>query len=253
MSGSKLLDASNNRDKPDGTASRGATDHPLGMTVHNLPLPGSGFDSQARQSGGRWKMLAVLLVCAAPVIASYFMYYVVRPEGRRNFGELIEPQKPLPNLSTQSLTGAVVKLRSLKDQWLLVSVSGGACDEACERHLYLQRQLLEGMGKEKDRVDWIWLIQDDGVVPAKIGPGLKEATVLRLTSSEIASWLSPAKGGKLSDHLYWVDPMGNWMMRFPADLDLSNAGKAKKDMERLLRASSSWDQAGRDPARLSTQ
>jgi hypothetical protein len=41
-------------------------------------------------------MLAVLLVCAAPVIASYFTYYVVRPEGRRNYGELIDPQRPLP-------------------------------------------------------------------------------------------------------------------------------------------------------------
>jgi hypothetical protein len=47
--------------------------------------------------------------------------------------------------------------------------------------------------------------------------------------------------------------MGNLMMRFPADLDLSSAGKAKKDMERLLRASSSWDQAGRDPARVPAQ
>ena len=41
-------------------------------------------------------MLLVLLVCAAPVIASYFTYYVVRPEGRRNYGELIEPQRPFP-------------------------------------------------------------------------------------------------------------------------------------------------------------
>ena len=35
------------------------------------------------------------------------------------------------------------------------------------------------------------------------------------------------------------------MMRFPADLNQANAGKAKRDLERLLRASSSWDEAGR--------
>jgi hypothetical protein len=34
-------------------------------------------------------------------------------------------------------------------------------------------------------------------------------------------------------------------MRFPADLDTASAAKAKRDLERLLRASSSWDQAGR--------
>jgi hypothetical protein len=39
--------------------------------------------------------------------------------------------------------------------------------------------------------------------------------------------------------------MGNWMMRFPAQLDLAGAAKAKRDLERLLRASASWDNAGR--------
>ncbi len=62
-------------------------DEPLGLTVHSLPSPGAAADVDAhRTRAGRWKMLAVLAVCAAPVIASYFTYYVVRPEGRRNFG-----------------------------------------------------------------------------------------------------------------------------------------------------------------------
>ena len=250
MSGSKLLDASKNPNKLDGGALAGADDHPLGLTVHNVPLAGASADGLVRQTGGRWKMLLVFFVCAAPVLASYFMYYVVRPEGRRNFGELIEPQKPLPDQLAQSLNGVPVNLKTLKDQWLLVSVSGGDCDDACARHLYLQRQLLEGMGKEKDRVDWVWLIQDDVKVPEKILPGLKDATVLRLPSNAVASWLVPAPGQQLSDHLYLIDPMGNWMMRFPANLDLANAAKAKKDMERLLRASDSWDKAGRDPAHM---
>jgi hypothetical protein len=37
--------------------------------------------------------------------------------------------------------------------------------------------------------------------------------------------------------------VGNWMMRFPADVD---AAKAKRDLERLLRAAGSWDRAGRE-------
>jgi len=38
---------------------------------------------------------------------------------------------------------------------------------------------------------------------------------------------------------------GNWMMRFPAHMNVEAAAKAKRDLERLLRASSSWDQPGR--------
>jgi hypothetical protein len=40
-------------------------------------------------------------------------------------------------------------------------VAGGACDATCEKHLYLQRQLRESLGKDKDRLDWVWLVPDD--------------------------------------------------------------------------------------------
>ena len=53
---------------------------PLSFTVHAMPTPDL---SARRTASGRLKMLMVLGVCAAPVIASYFTYYVVRPEGRR--------------------------------------------------------------------------------------------------------------------------------------------------------------------------
>jgi hypothetical protein len=35
------------------------------------------------------------------------------------------------------------------------------------------------------------------------------------------------------------------MMRFPAKLNTEGALKAKRDIERLLRASAGWDEAGR--------
>jgi hypothetical protein len=216
------------------------------MTVHSMPTPQEAVAGAGRRTVlGRWKMLAVLLTCAAPVIASYFTYYVIRPEGRRNFGELIDPQRPLPDQAVQALDGAPGNLRTLKGQWLLLSVGGGACDALCEKYLYLQRQLRETQGKEKDRVDWIWLVTDDAPVPERLLPALKGATVLRLPESQLAQWLAPAQGHQLAEHLYLVDPLGNWMMRFPASLDLAGAANAKRDLERLLRASSSWDQAGR--------
>lgn len=190
-------------------------------------------------------MLAVLAVCAAPVVASYFTYYVVRPEGRRNFGELIDPQRPLPAFTATALDGKPVPLASLRGQWLLVSVASAGCDTACEKHLYLQRQLREGLNKDKDRLDWVWLVPDALPVRAALAPALRQATVLRMDAAQLGQWLAPAAGHQLSEHLYVIDPMGNWMMRFPAGLDQSGAPKAKRDLERLMRASASWDLAGR--------
>lgn len=236
MSGFKLSDAA----RPD------EGDQPLGLTVHSLPSPGEAVADDGRRTvRGRWKMLLVMLVCAAPVVASYFTYYVVRPDTRRSYGELIEPQRPIPPMQVQPLDGPPVALQSLRGQWLLVAVAGGACDALCEHQLYLQRQLREGLGRDKDRVDRVWLIDDAAPVPAALLPAVKGATVLRVPAEELARWLAPAAGRRLGEHFYIVDPQGNWMMRFPPLGNAADAARAKRDVERLLRASASWDQPGR--------
>src|SRR5687768_14955067 len=99
MSGSKLSDATFSRRDASG-------DQPLGLTVHTLPTPQEVIDGDPRRTvSGRWKMIAVLLVCAAPVIASYLTYYVIRPEGRNVFGELIQPARPVPDQVAMGLDG----------------------------------------------------------------------------------------------------------------------------------------------------
>lgn len=222
-------------------------DEMLGLTVHSLPSPEQGLAQHQRR--GRWKMLAVLAVCAAPVVASYFTYYVIRPAQQRSFGELMAQQAALPDVQAQTLDGKDVALSTLRGQWLLVSAGSGRCTRHCESNLYLQRQLRESLGKDKERLDWVWLINDQQPVDARLLPALAQATVLRVPAAAVDQWLKPAAGHTLDEHLYVVDPQGHWMMRFPADLDKAGAGKARRDLERLLRASSSWDEAGRSAAK----
>ncbi len=245
MSGFKLSDpfATNNTLLPKAPDWE---DAPLGMTVHTLPMASELAQADERRTRiGRLKMLGVLLVCEAPVIASYFTYYVVRPEGRRNHGELIEPQRPLPALQVQQLDGSKISLQSLKGQWLLISVADAQCDQACQKHLYFQRQLREALGPEKSRIDWVWLATGDAPLPDTLKSALGQATVLRVDEKTLSAWLEPAAGKNISEHLYVVDPLGNWMLRFQPGIDMVSASKAKKDLERLLRASAFWDTPGR--------
>lgn len=220
-------------------------DQPLSFTVHAMPVPNASAPVGPNTVAGRWKMFVVLLVCVAPILASYFTYYVIRPDGRRNFGDLIDPQRPLPAISGRTLDGQAVQLPSLRGQWLLMTVSGGACDARCEKNLYFQRQMREALGKEMGRVDRVWLITDDAAVAPGLLPALKGATVLRVPAAALAQWLQAEQGRELQNHLYVVDPIGNWMMRFPANLDVASAAKAKRDLDRLLRAAGSWDTEGR--------
>lgn len=213
------------------------------LAVHSLPQPAQALKQRTRM--GRFKMLAVWAVCAAPVLASYFTYYVIRPQGRTNYGELITPPQALPSASALPLTdlqGRLVLPAALKGQWLLLTLADAACNAACEQHLYLQRQLRETLGKDKDKVDRVWLVTDQQAVRPELLPALQGAWVLRASPADVARWLQPQAGQALNAHLYLVDPRGDWMMRFPVQGDPS---RIKKDLARLIKANESWDEPGR--------
>jgi hypothetical protein len=238
-----------NSSAPASGAALDAIASPLGMTVHAMPAPSlaDGTGEAARRTGrGRRKMLLVLLICAAPVLASYLTYFVIRPTARTNYSALIEPLVPVPaDLPLTDLAARPASAASLRGQWLLLVVSGGACDADCERRLWLQRQLRETLGREKDRVDKVWLIADDAAPRPAVLDAIRtntEITVLRVPAAALAGWLRPAAGHALADHLYVVDPLGNWMMRAPANAEPS---RLKRDVEKLLRASAGWDKPGR--------
>ena len=218
---------------------------PVGLTVHQLP-PLTSEALKRRTLSGRVKMLLVLLACAAPVIASYFTYYVIRPDGRTNYGTLLQPGAPIPPaLNLRTMQGAPVAPESLKGQWLLVVVDEGACDADCEKRLFMQRQLREMLGRESDRLDKVWLVTGSTVPRPELIAALAQGvlpTVLRVAEDDLKAWLQPEPGQALRSHLYVVDPMGAWMMRMPADPE---PNRVKRDLDRLLRASSSWDRAGR--------
>lgn len=217
----------------------------LALTVHSMPRPDLAADRKRTQVG-RIKMLLVLLVCASPVIASYFTYFVIRPEGRTNYSTLIQPSRTMPEaLQLRTLEGQPVTAQSLRGQWLLLAVGPSQCDEACDKRLFMQRQLREMLGRDRDRLDRVWLITDEqGLTPAlrtsaEAPPAL---TMLRANAQAVRQWLQPDAGRAVEDHLYIVDPMGEWMMRVPAEPE---PGRVKRDLSKLLRASSFWDNAGR--------
>ena len=148
-------------------------------------------------------------------------------------------------LPLTALDGRAVAASTLRGQWLLVAVGSGACSEACERRLYALRQLREMVGRERERIDKVWFVTDDVPLKAELRAALAEAPAtmaLRVPHAALAGWLAPAGGESLDAHLYLVDPMGRWMMRAPANLD---PVKFKRDIDRVLRASASWDTPGR--------
>ena len=232
----------------DPASSSSLSDTPLVLSVHELPhlsqdTPMSGPHPTARRSN--WVLWLMFALCASPVIASYVTYYFIRPQAQNVHGELISPSVAIPSVQAQDEFSKPYPLNSLKGQWLLMSVAPIACESGCQQHLYLQRQLISSLGAESDRVDWVWLAHGSGDLPPQVRPGLKEARVVRMDVKAIEDWLKPGEGHALEDYFYLVDPQGEWMERFLIGKDATQLGNIKKDLERLLKASASWDRAGR--------
>lgn len=182
----------------------------------------------------RLMLLLVLAVCLAPVVASYLLYYVFPPAGRSNYGDLIEPQRPVPPLRLGTLDGEPYTLDSLKGQWVLLHADQAACGSGCAEKLFMIRQLRTMTGKDRTRIERVWLVTDEAAVDPRIPPAYEGTVMLRGDREQLVRWLPVPDGARIEDFFYVVDPLGNLMMRYPRDAD---PAKVRKDLGKLLKAS----------------
>lgn len=173
----------------------------------------------------------IAAVCIAPFAASFAAYYFYQPEGRINYGELLE-EKRLPAASLRLMDGSAFSFTQLEGKWLFVIVDEVVCDEYCEKKLWQIRQVRKTQGKYPERIERVWLVTGKG----------KPAERLRVEYE--GTWMVDAAGSALieafpyegarADHIYLVDPLGNLVLRYPRNADPS---RIKKDLTRLLRVS----------------
>ena len=165
------------------------------------------------------KLAAVFAVCAAPFVLGWLAYENRWFSGRAgNYGELIAPRP---------IDGA---LGALRGKWVLVTADPAACAAECERKLYVVRQVRKAQGKDAERIERLWLITHSAKLRAELVAALEGARL----ATPGAPLLQSLPGAPL-EHIYLVDPLGNLMMRFPAEPD---PAKMIKDLQRLLKYSS---------------
>ena len=207
------------------------------MEPNKLAEP--AIDPKSARKRGRWMLWLVLLVCASPMIASYFTYYVIKPEKRNNYGTLIDQRAhPIPTLATTTLDGRPQALEQFKGKWVMLMVGPGACTEACQKQLFAMRQLRLMQGKEADRIERVWLITDQAPLDTIVIREYDGTHMLRADAATVSGWLPVDAGTTPADHLYLIDPLGHLMMRFPKDPQFQEVRKVYKDINKLLKASS---------------
>jgi hypothetical protein len=212
-----------------------------------LLIPASQMDSSAinaQTRRGRVQMLFLLLACAAPVIASYFAYYVLKPEGgKTNFGTLVQP--------VQDVNPAWFDI-PFNGKWtLLVARPADECtikNESCLEALFLMRQLRIAVGRESSRVQLVWVSTDGKPVDPEVLLAYDQKTagfqILSLPAdpklrSEFDAWLNRDGAGQ---KIQLIDPSPAKMMVFPVTNSPKEFGSIKKDLEKLLRLNRKGEQ-----------
>lgn len=180
---------------------------------------------------GRKTLLLIVAVCILPVAASYLTFYVIKPAGRVNYGELL-PTKPLSELSFGSTRGDIASLLQFKGKWVMLQIDRSGCDPRCRTKLYYMRQVRTAQGKDRGRIERVWLLTDNGMPNEDLLKEYDGTHVLRSTSADALA-VFPA-GGDVTAHIYVIDPLGNLMMRYPEDPD---PRRMIKDFGRLLKVS----------------
>ncbi|MGE0068639.1 MAG: hypothetical protein AB7S67_00250 [Thiomonas sp.] len=194
----------------------------------SLPPPAQPPVRKPRSMMTLWVLLAM---SAAPIVAAFFLFYVVHPQGKPPYGSLVEPQRPIPfDLGLKTLDGKPYDLKRLEGYWLMVMAAPAACDKQCQQSLFYLRQIRIAQGDNRDQIVRVWLVTDD----APINPGVLEPAegtlILRGQPKRLEGWL-PHQGGGLQGPTWLVDPFGHLMMQFPAHPDPT---KMRRVIARLL-------------------
>lgn len=184
------------------------------------------------QRSAKFTLAAIILVCTLPVVASYTTYYFWQPDDTMNYGELLEPVA-LPEVNAPELTQrgeGGEHPYALRGHWTMIYTSGPQCAADCEQALYAMRQSWLAQGEDMRRLERLWLVKGDTVPSAD---GLKAQRGLNVAQAP-EEWLQALPGAQTEGHIYLVDPLGNAMLRFPADPDVK---RMIKDLQRLLKYS----------------
>jgi cytochrome oxidase Cu insertion factor (SCO1/SenC/PrrC family) len=178
----------------------------------------------------RSKFLFLIGVFMVPVVAAYLAYFGWRPAGHTNYGDLLKVT-PLQQTAGRALDSSPFDLEALRGKWMMVHVGAAGCDAACAQQLYLMRQIRIAQGKEQSRIERLWVLTGAGTPAAAL---LQAHPGLHVWRPSDAAFAAQFPAAHAAGHIYLVDPLGNLMLRFPAQPD---AKRMMKDLKLLLKAS----------------
>lgn len=186
---------------------------------------------EINKTKSRITFLIIILLLGSPVFLATGYYLMGFNPGSMNYGDLLEVKK-LEGDGVNQIDNTIFRMKDLHGKWTMVTIDSGECNEACRLKLFYMRQGRIIQHTEKDRVERLWLIDDNKTVPDELLEEYKGTLFINAKDSELIKAIDTEDVHR--NHIYLVDFMGNLMMRFPEDLDPK---KMSEDIKRLLHVS----------------
>ncbi len=183
-------------------------------------------------------LIGLALLFFAPLGLAFYLYYgpgTWHPGGHVNAGELITPARPLPALALPLLGEGTTDPNFLKGKWTLLYVGKGECTESCRRELYDTRQIRIALDRDMDRVQRV-LVAEGGCCDARfLHDEHPDLIAIRATPATAPLLALLPQDGSAAPRVYLIDPLGNLMMFYGAEVKPKGM---LEDLKRLLRLSS---------------
>lgn len=191
---------------------------------------------------GRWVLLALAALFLSGLVASFVIIQSGwRPGSTRNYGALVQPARPIHDVTLLDLDGTPTPFSALKGKWTLLYFGAAECLKPCTDDLYKMRQVTLAQGDEAHRLQRVFVVTDSTAIDLlrytlADYPGTRVLRGTAETVRDLAAQFHVPAGGALDGlhRVYVVDPLGNFMMSYPADADPRGMNK---DLRLLLRAS----------------
>ena len=205
------------------------------------------LESARRQRGflsSRQALVLLGLLFMTPAFVAWVMHNSSekgwRPDGTTNRGVLVHPARPL-TLPAEMQVADVAANDYLQGKWTMLYIGDADCDEVCGNNLYKMRQVRIAQNENMKRVQTLFMVLGDEL-PAMLRERLEKdhanmdvAIVPESRSGPIAAdFLIDGVSMEAAGRIYYIDPIGNLMMYYPADAD---AGGMLKDLKKLLKYS----------------
>ncbi len=192
------------------------------------------MSKQGKNKRGAWQAWGLALWFFGPLAVAGYLYFDTdwRPGERNNHGELVVPAVPLPDVRLPTPDGTLTAETFLRDRWSLVYLGRTPCEAACQEALYNGRQMRLALGRLMERVERVYLHVGEPPEAAFVATEHPDLQVADASVPAAAELLEAFEGQAEG---YWlVDPLGNLMMRYPAN---EPPRGMMDDIKRLLRLS----------------